>query len=99
MKKTTFTKQERKTIVRLANAFLADNRNSQEDKKDMFDRTSFLLMAYNGYRGYNWIKWYLQGGASQFFKDYPEREIMTPELYEFRSQEKYMGLEYDRLFF
>lgn len=101
-KEQVFTNADRDVLVTIANAYLADENNSQEDKEKVFWRITHMLHYFGvkGYNGFNWIKWYKQGGASQFFKDYPEHSKgMTPELNAVQNSEKYMGKEYDRFFY
>jgi len=101
-RKQILTTDERSTLVTIANAFLADGSNSQDSKQDVFNSVSNMLLHHcgeHGYKGYNYIKWIKQGGASQFFADYPDRDPMTPEIQKAQMSEKYMGAEYDRFFY
>ena len=101
-KNDTLTKNERDILVLIANAYLADEKHSQDEKKEVFCTESDMLLHHtqNGYSGFNWIKWYKQGGAHQFFSSYPEwLHEMTSELNVIKNSEMYMGKEYDRFFY
>lgn len=93
---------ERKALITVTNAFLADSNNSQDEKANIFFTVSNILLHHcgkNGYQGFNWIKWMKQGGATQFFNDYPDQELITPAIQKAKSSQLYMGLEYDRFFY
>lgn len=99
--KKVLTASQRDTIVKIANAFMADPNNSQEDKASVFFNVESMLHLCEGkgYGGFNWIKW-SNGGGTAYFSDHPEaKNGEDSELMKIKCSEQYMGLDYDRFFY
>jgi hypothetical protein len=70
------------------NSRLADDRLSQETKRELSYTIDTLLMETGNYHGFNYIKWAKNGGFEQWLADGKPVD-----------NKKYLGNEYDRFYY
>lgn len=97
-KKATLSERSRNAIITMANSFLANPENSQDEKQNIFCEVEHILHTHNCYKGFNWIRWVKEGGASLYFSENPNWQE-TDCAGAGRTKERYMGFEWDRFFY
>jgi hypothetical protein len=91
-----FSKLQLDDMKKHVNVILENESISQETKEALFYFFSNILSESKCYHGFNWIRWYKKGGASEWFALVEARQAQEND---FEHRQQFMGPEYDRFFY